>query len=50
MVYSAQEKINAAKELEQAQQVLRELGPRATKAHNDAVKAAAKKYNKVMGK
>jgi hypothetical protein len=50
MVYSAQEKIDAAKALENARAQVRIKGGNATETDKEHVKAAEKKYLKVTGK
>jgi hypothetical protein len=50
---SAKEKIDAARELENARAAVREAtsaGIRVTQAHRDRVAHAERAYNKVMGK
>jgi hypothetical protein len=50
MIYSATDKRNAAKALENARQKIRDLGSKATGTDRKAVADAEKHYDKVMGK
>lgn len=50
MAYSSEDKIKAAKELENARQAIRDRGGFGTLAERRRVEKAEKAYNKVCGK